>query len=106
MINRRELSEIIINRIDCDNRFEEVKCNPLQICNWETPEFLELHKPISEKSLAKVRVKAYREDPNYGLNIIIELYPNSYCEWYTCFDGWIEEEYELDNIFKQLGIDY
>lgn len=69
--------------------------------------FRKLAKPHSWKTLAKIRVYYFiNEYPGIwsGHEIKIEMKLNSYLEWDSVFEGWVDDVDELILIFKTVGI--
>lgn len=67
--------------------------------------FTELYRTHSGKGLVGVRVLVYSN--NYDekeVNLKIELYLNSYCEWDTFFEGWITSIDNLKIILQSVGL--
>lgn len=64
---------------------------------------IDLKKPHSGKRTGEVRVYFYGIDDD-GLEMKIEIYLPSYCEYYTFFEGFIETENDFDRVFVMLGI--
>ena len=70
---------------------------------------IELLKPHSWKTIGKVRLLYYiNEYPEeyQGHEFHIEVWLNSYCEFYTMFEGWVDSLDELKIILKCIGIKY
>lgn len=71
----------------------------------DVSQFYELYRTHSGKSLAGVRILVYSNVyKEADVNLKIELYLNSYCEWYTFFDGWIPDITELKTILQSVGL--
>lgn len=62
------------------------------------------HRLHSGKGLAKVRFLVFSQDDSPLQNMKIELSLNSYCEWDTFFEGWVDSLDELKLIMKCLGL--
>jgi hypothetical protein len=68
-------------------------------------DFLELNKRQSDKSLAKVRFYIHTDRfETKECHFKIEMYLNSYCDWDTFFEGWVESIEEFNLILKSVGL--
>jgi hypothetical protein len=71
--------------------------------------FLDLLKPHSWKTFGQAKIYYYiNEYPESydGHEIRIELRLNSYLEWDTVFEGWIDTLDEFKTILKCIGINF
>lgn len=71
--------------------------------------FVELTKPHSWKTLGKIRVYYYiNEYPELfsGHELSIQIALNSYLEWDTFFEGWVDDIDQLKLVFKMVGIPF
>lgn len=64
-------------------------------------DFKRLH---SGKNPSGVRILIFSEEDTELVNLKIEIYLNSYCEWTTFFEGWIDNMEEFEIIFKAVGL--
>lgn len=67
----------------------------------------ELTVPHSWKTIGKAQIWYYiNEYPNdySGHEFKIDIYLNSYCEFFTMFEGWVDSLDELKTIIKCVGI--
>lgn len=67
-------------------------------------EFIQLNVEHSGKSLAQCKICVHNDDVDDSISLVVELYLNSYCEWYTHFDGWIWSIDDFKFVLKALGI--
>lgn len=64
---------------------------------------IDLKKDLGQKGYGTVRIFLFKEDKQ-GLELKIEIYLPSYCQYYTFFEGFIENEIEFNLVLKMLGI--
>lgn len=72
-----------------------------------TDNYITFTKPHSYKTGGHALVRYYyNEYPELysGHEFKIEMWINSYCEWYDVFEGWVDSIDELKTIFKCVGI--
>jgi len=66
-------------------------------------ELIHLKKNLANKGYGAFEILLFQEDEN-GLEIKIQMYVPSYCEWDTFFEGFAENENDFDRIMVMLGI--
>lgn len=77
--------------------------------SWEKDKYtyFELTVPHSWKTTGKAQIYYYiNEHPDLysGHEFKIDIWLNSYCEFYTMFEGWVDSLDELKTIIKCVGI--
>lgn len=90
--------------INSDNRFHYIG----RAANegvWETDpdSFITFSKNIARKGYGKARLTIFQQNEN-GLEIKIQIYIPSYCEWDTFFEGFLETIDDYHTIIKLIGI--
>ncbi len=98
-----KLIEIIENKLHSDERFvfDGVGFNH---GSWSTGDvFFDFKKNIGGKGFGKVRIILFKEDSE-GVEMKIEIWVPSYCEWYTFFEGFIESEDDYKRVLVMTGI--
>lgn len=71
--------------------------------------FINLPKPHSWKTLGHIRLWYYTNeypDDYIGHEIKVDIYLNSYCEFFPMFEGWVDNIEELKTIFKCIGVPF
>lgn len=107
-----ELQKQIVEQLQADDRFyyhgytgtfffmSYEKGEP-EYCSFPTEDLKRLH---SGKNPSGVRILIFSESNTELVNYKIEIYLNSYCEWYTFFEGWVDNIEEFNIIFKAVGL--
>ena len=101
MSKNADIVDYIKSDIHADDRFES-KSPGSNIGVYES-DLLHLHKDIGKKGLGKVRIWV-RADTCDGIDLKIEIYLSSYCEWDTFFEGFLENLDDYHRVLVMLGI--
>lgn len=101
--------EQIIDYLHTDERFyHHGKTVTDFFMSWEKGDkyqgdFLDLKKSHSGKTLAKAQILVFTNDCE-EVELKVELYLNSYLEWETFFEGWVENLDEFKTVLKMVGL--
>jgi len=96
-------------QLDSDTRFK-YRGHGANLGIWSTSEmvkddieFYDFKKDVAHKGFGAVRIWVYEENQD-GLNIKIEIYVPSWCDWDTMFEGYLETPEDLNTIIRLIGI--
>lgn len=72
--------------------------------NEEAPtELIRLHKNLASKGYGAFKITLFNENIQ-GLELKIEMFVPSFCEWETFFEGFIQTKEDFNRVLIMLGI--
>jgi len=90
--------------IEDDDRFHfQGRGHNLGVYTTDKTIFVDFKKAIGGKSFGRLAIFLFEHTVN-GVNIKIDAWLPSYCEWYTIFEGWLESADDYTTITRLLGI--
>jgi hypothetical protein len=103
----KTLTNLIIDKLNADDRFyHQGRGANLGVWSTSPPDVLEmidLKKNLAKKGYGAFMIRLYKEDEQ-GLEMKIEMYVPSHCEWDTFFEGFVETESDFDRLMVMLGL--